>query len=284
MDSYEYKVLIVDDEDDVRNGWVAGLCALGVRGREFFAMGARTAGDALDLLSEERARGAPFNVAVLDLHLEASGEPYETDRWALARQLKELYQPYPDLGIIVVTAIHHDPADFKTASDIADGGYLSKAAIDAENLAEVIRTRFPPREAPVFWFSPAHQDDQERAFILNTGTMTLRRLPGRAKVSTPRGTGDLWFLEVFLREALDKSPETLVGYDTIYAYKDGRHQTTIPIPWHLGTQRTQGEDNSWIHQPVSRLRTLLDPVEKGIFENRRNEGYVVAARVKRVDD
>ena len=120
MDSYEYKVLIVDDEDDVRNGWVAGLCALGVRRREFFAIGARTAGDALDLLSEEKARGAPFNVAVLDLHLEGSGEPYESDRWALARQLKELYQPYPDLGIIVVTAIHHDPADFKAASDIAD--------------------------------------------------------------------------------------------------------------------------------------------------------------------
>ncbi len=284
MDSYEYKVLIVDDEDDVRNGWVAGLCALGVRRREFFAIGARTAGDALDLLSEEKARGAPFNVAVLDLHLEGSGEPYESDRWALARQLKELYQPYPDLGIIVVTAIHHDPADFKAASDIADGGYLSKAAIDAENLCEVIRTRFPPREAPVFRFSSAHQDNQEKAFILNTGTMTLRRLPGRAKVSTPRGIGDLWFLEVFLREALDRPPETLVGYDTIYAYKDGRHQTTIPIPWHLGTQRTQGEDNSWIHQPVSRLRTLLDPETKSMFENRRNEGYVVAARVKRVDD
>ncbi len=283
MGSYEYKVLIVDDEADVRNGWAAGLCELGVRKQEFIAIGAKTAGDALDLLAEERSRGAPFNVAVLDLKLEGSGEPWESDPWALARRLKELYQPYPDLGILVVTAIHCDPADFKVASDIADGGYLSKAAIDAENLAEVIRTRFPPREAPVYRFSPAHRDNPEHGFILDTGTMTLRRLPGRARVSTPRGMGDLWFLEVFLREALDGPPETLVGYDTIHAYKDGRRQTTIPIPWHLGTQRTQGEDNSWIHQPVSRLRALLDPVERSIFENRRNEGYVVAAKITRDD-
>ena len=61
-------------------------------------------------------------------------------------------------------------------------------------------------------------------------------------------------------------------------------RTAIPIPWHLGTQRTPGEDNGWIHQPVSRLRTLHDPVEKGIFENKRNEGYLVAARVRKVDD
>lgn len=292
MDNHEYKVLIVDDEDDIRNGWVAGLCALGARRGEFFAMGAKAAKEALDLLAEEKIRGNPFNVAVLDLQLEGSGEPYETDRWALAKQLKEMYRPYPELGIIVVTAVHHDPVDFKTASEIADGGYLSKAAIDAENLAEVIRTRFPPRGAPVFWFCPAHHESQKKAFILNTGTMTLRRLPNRAKVSTQRGIGDLWLLEVFLRETLNKPSEVLVTYDTIYAYMDGRFGTTIPIPWHFGTLQTQGDDNSWIHQSVSRLRNLLDPVGRGTgkdtdessFQNRRNEGYVVAARVRRVDD
>ncbi|MDD9997895.1 MAG: HAMP domain-containing sensor histidine kinase [Rhodospirillaceae bacterium] len=81
------------------------------------------------------------------------------------------------------------------------------------------------------WFSPVHQNNQVKAFFLVTGTRTLHHLPGGAKVSTPHGTGDLWFLASQEAYAETRADTELRRYPSVrYPRFEGMHGVVLGVP------------------------------------------------------
>ena len=191
-------VLVVEDERPLRDEWVEGL-----REEGFDTVGFERADEAIEAVELRLDSRDRFDFAVLDLELRTSPEPYKSDRWALAHELR---RRDPGLLILLVTGVYTREIDRIIGNGVAHG-YVVKLTLTTGILAAEIHTRlrirgvnseeglYKPR--PIFRFEHPDHIAEDKVFTLDTARITLNA-PSDAELKLRNS--DLWLLEMFVRK------------------------------------------------------------------------------------
>lgn len=263
-------ILLVEDERPARERWLEGLKAEGLE----FVKGVETAEEALAVMEERLGTERQFQLAVVDLKLESSSEPYRSDRWALPRALNRLD---PKLVIILITGVYDDTIDQHIGLGVAnryllkgEGGLTPKLL--AANIFAVLRdlhqTLLSAPDRPLFRFEHYDQAEKGIVFTFDSATKILTDPKG---VQLVLRSSDRWILELFVRK-----PNEIHRYGRI---SDDIVPDPIPIQF-------LSKDNQPLTQAVSRIGRILNPYlgslseeHRRFFSNVSNVGYIFHATV-----
>ena len=280
-----YNILVVEDERPLRETWVEGLNHDGLA-----AVGFEKADEALAEAEARIGTDEAFDLAVVDLQLRTSPEPYSSDRWALTDELK---RKVPELLVLLVSGVFradHDrivglhKAERFLVKEKADG-FLAKGAVSSSLLAAeiraILRTRSPTESEsgspapslPTFLFEHIGLIGQDRVFAYDSARRVVMDPSGVKMPTRILRSSDYWVLELFLRR-----PNEILRYDDLPA-------GVVPGP---RPGKFAGGDAKPLTEAVSRIGGVLNPsladppidVDAKFFTNHPGIGYLFNANVR----
>ena len=259
-------VLVVEDERPLREAWVEGL-----REEGFDSVGFERADEALKAMELRLGSRDRFHFAVLDLQLTTSPEPYKSDRWALAHELR---RRDPDLLILLVTGVFTREIDWIIGNGVAHG-YLIKGTLTTGILAAEVHTRLRIRGVnsdesryklrPIFRFEHPDHIGEDKAFTLDTARITLNA-PSGAELKLRNS--DLWLLEMFVRKPNEILLYGNLPFEVVPRRRPSKFQNDATEPLAQAISRIGREINPLLGSPSSKF-----------FANVQGEGYIFNAEV-----
>ncbi len=259
-------VLVVEDERPLRDEWVEGL-----REEGFDTVGFERADEAIEAVELRLDSRDRFDFAVLDLELRTSPEPYKSDRWALAHELR---RRDPGLLILLVTGVYTREIDRIIGNGVAHG-YVVKLTLTTGILAAEIHTRLrirgvnseegPYKPRPIFRFEHPDHIGEDKVFTLDTARITLNA-PSDAELKLRNS--DLWLLEMFVRKPNEILLYGNLPFEIVPRRRPSKFQNDATEPLAQAISRIGREINPLLGSPKSRF-----------FANVQGEGYVFNAEV-----
>ena len=259
-------VLVVEDERPLRDEWVEGL-----REEGFDTVGFERADEAIEAVELRLDSRDRFDFAVLDLELRTSPEPYKSDRWALAHELR---RRDPGLLILLVTGVYTREIDRIIGNGVAHG-YVVKLTLTTGILAAEIHTRLrirgvnseegPYKTRPIFRFEHPDHIGEDKVFTLDTARITLNA-PSDAELKLRNS--DLWLLEMFVRKPNEILLYGNLPFEIVPRRRPSKFQNDATEPLAQAISRIGREINPLLGSPKSRF-----------FANVQGEGYVFNAEV-----
>ena len=260
------RVLVVEDEAPLREAWVEGL-----REEGFDTVGFERADVALKAMEVRLGTPDSFHFAVLDLELATSPEPYKSDRWALAHELR---RRDPELLILLVTGVHTREVDWIIGTGVAHG-FLIKGTLTTGILAAEIHMRLRIKGVnseegsytlrPIFRFEHPDHIGEDKVFTLDTARITLNA-PSDAELKLRNS--DLWLLEMFVRKPNEILLYGSLPFEVVPRRRPSKFQNDATEPLAQAISRIGREINPLLGSPNNKF-----------FTNVQGEGYIFNAEV-----